>query len=87
MSVMELRDDIETRACGEAREVLKECLYVGCVDTGRCLVQQGTNLLLMRLHPLARELFYQLMLANFANHGEVYAFFSFALQFNSQVGS
>ncbi|EUB59602.1 DNA mismatch repair protein [Echinococcus granulosus] len=70
-SVLTMREAIEARASADARSLLRECVFVGCVSRSNCLVQQSTNLLLMRLHPLARELFYQLMVANFANHGEM----------------
>ncbi|KAL5112588.1 hypothetical protein TcWFU_007784 [Taenia crassiceps] len=70
-SVLTMREAIEARASADARSLLRECVFVGCVSRSNCLVQQSTNLLLMRLHPLVRELFYQLMVANFANHGEM----------------
>ncbi|VDM33123.1 unnamed protein product [Hydatigera taeniaeformis] len=70
-SVLTMREAIEARASADARSLLRECVFVGCVSRSNCLVQQSTNLLLMRLHPLVRELFYQLMVANFANHGEI----------------
>lgn len=70
-SVLTMREAIEARASADARSLLRQCVFVGCVSRSNCLVQQSTNLLLMRLHPLVRELFYQLMVANFANHGEV----------------
>ena len=69
-SVLTMREAIEARASADARCLLRECVFVGCVSRAYCLVQQSTNLLLMRLHPLLRELFYQLTVANFANHGE-----------------
>lgn len=76
-SVMTMRDSIEARASSDARNLLRECVFIGCVSRGSIIVQQSTNLLLMRLHPLMKELFYQLMVANFANHGEVYFFLIF----------
>uniref|UniRef100_A0A5K3F3E6 DNA_mis_repair domain-containing protein n=1 Tax=Mesocestoides corti TaxID=53468 RepID=A0A5K3F3E6_MESCO len=70
-SVLTMREAIEARASVDARSLLRECVFVGCVSRSNCLVQQSTNLLLMRLHPLVKELFYQLLVANFANHGEM----------------
>ena len=68
---MTMREAIEARASVDARNLLRECVFIGCISRANCLVQQSTNLLLLRLHPLTRELFYQLLVANFANHGEV----------------
>lgn len=70
-SVQTMREAVEARASADARGLLRDCVYVGCVSRSNCLVQHSTNLLLLRLHPLAKELFYQLAVANFANHGEV----------------
>lgn len=73
-SVRTMREAVEARASADARNLLRECVFVGCVSRSNCLVQHTTNLLLLRLHPLAKELFYQLAVANFANHGEVRSF-------------
>ncbi|VUZ49795.1 unnamed protein product, partial [Hymenolepis diminuta] len=70
-SVQTMREAVEARASAEARNLLRDCVFVGCVSRSNCLVQHSTNLLLLRLHPLAKELFYQLAIANFANHGEM----------------
>nr|CDS34323.1 DNA mismatch repair protein Mlh1 [Hymenolepis microstoma] len=70
-SVQTMREAVEARASADARDLLRDCVFVGCISRSNCLVQHTTNLLLLRLHPLAKELFYQLAVANFANHGEM----------------
>ncbi|KAM7534589.1 hypothetical protein Aperf_G00000118052 [Anoplocephala perfoliata] len=70
-SVQTMREAVEARASADARNLLRDCVYVGCVSRSNCLVQHSTSLLLLRLYPLTKELFYQLAVANFANHGEM----------------
>ncbi|KAF7254869.1 hypothetical protein EG68_07249 [Paragonimus skrjabini miyazakii] len=70
-SVLRMRGQIVANADDRARQLLRSCKFVGLIDHTRCLVQHCTDLLLVRLRPLSEAFFYQLLVLNFANHGEI----------------
>ncbi|KAF8570211.1 hypothetical protein P879_03307 [Paragonimus westermani] len=70
-SVLKMRGQIVANADDRARQLLRSCKFVGLIDHTRCLVQHCTDLLLVRLRPLSEAFFYQLLVLNFANHGEI----------------
>ncbi|KAK9905111.1 hypothetical protein WJX75_009823 [Coccomyxa subellipsoidea] len=49
------------------KQRLQSSVYVGLVDNARLLVQQDTELLLINIGNLGRDLFYQLVLQNWGN--------------------
>ncbi|CAL8085839.1 unnamed protein product [Calicophoron daubneyi] len=70
-SVLSMRQQIHSHSDEQARRLLRSCKFVGSIDRTRCLVQQSTDLLLVRLRPLSEAFFYQLLVFNFANQGEM----------------
>ncbi|TGZ61537.1 hypothetical protein CRM22_007947 [Opisthorchis felineus] len=70
-SVLQMRERIAANADEQAKRLLRSSKFVGLIDETRCLIQHSTDLLLARLVPLSTALFYQLMVFNFANHGEM----------------
>ncbi|KAK4469662.1 hypothetical protein MN116_007192 [Schistosoma mekongi] len=71
MSILALKRNLECDLDQSVKATLRSCKFIGFIDSTRCLAQYNTELLLIRLKPLSQALFYQLLLANFGNHGEI----------------
>ncbi|CAH8501211.1 unnamed protein product [Schistosoma intercalatum] len=71
MSILALKRNLECDLDQSIKTTLRSCKFIGFIDETRCLAQHHTELLLIRLKPLSRALFYQLLLTNFGNHGEI----------------
>lgn len=71
MSILALKRNLECDLDQSIKTTLRSCKFIGFIDETRCLAQHHTELLLIRLKPLSQALFYQLLLTNFGNHGEV----------------
>ncbi|KAI8802640.1 mismatch repair protein [Cladochytrium replicatum] len=65
-SVLELRDKVVK---DENRDILREYVFVGCIDDVLALVQYKTKLFMVDYREMSCELFYQLGLKGFANFG------------------
>ncbi|CAH8488072.1 unnamed protein product [Schistosoma turkestanicum] len=71
MSILALKHTLESDIDQSIKTTLRSCKFIGFIDETRCLAQHHTELLLIRLKPLSQALFYQLLLTNFGNHGEI----------------
>ncbi|CAH8524233.1 unnamed protein product [Schistosoma bovis] len=71
MSILALKRNLECDLDQSIKTTLRSCKFIGFIDETRCLAQHHTELLLIRLKPLSQALFYQLLLTNFGNHGEI----------------
>ncbi|CAH8513811.1 unnamed protein product [Schistosoma haematobium] len=71
MSILALKRNLECDLDQSIKTTLRSCKFIGFIDETRCLAQHHTELLLIRLKPLSQALFYQLLLINFGNHGEI----------------
>ncbi|VDP43677.1 unnamed protein product [Schistosoma mattheei] len=71
MSILALKRNLECDLDQSIKTTLRSCKFIGFIDETRCLTQHHTELLLIRLKPLSQALFYQLLLTNFGNHGEI----------------
>ena len=69
-SVRELWSEITANAHGALQRVLRGLTLVGCADErrGLWLLQHGTKLYMARVNRLARDLFYQRVVARFGRH-------------------
>ena len=69
-SVRELWSEITANAHGALQRVLRGLTLVGCADErrGLWLLQHGTKLFMVRVNRLARDLFYQRVVARFGRH-------------------
>ncbi|XP_039295912.1 DNA mismatch repair protein Mlh1 isoform X1 [Nilaparvata lugens] len=70
-SVLTLRKAIEDSEHKELRRILGNMIFVGCVDATRALLQHEKSLFLCNTKKLAEEMFYQIMLYEFGNLGEI----------------
>lgn len=70
-SVLKLRKEVETECHEGLREILANLTFVGCINQFSALVQSGVNLYFCNTKQLAEELFYEIMLYDFANYGVV----------------
>ncbi|XP_031847500.1 DNA mismatch repair ATPase Mlh1 [Nomia melanderi] len=70
-SVLKLRKEIEDESHEGLRQILSELTFVGCIDECSALIQSGVNLYLCNTKKLAEELFYEIMLYDFANYGVI----------------
>ncbi|KAI4486155.1 hypothetical protein M0802_012523 [Mischocyttarus mexicanus] len=68
-SVLKLRKEVEDNCHQGLREILSNLIFVGCIDQISTLVQSGVNLYICNTKKLAEELFYEIMLYDFANYG------------------
>ncbi|CAH8504647.1 unnamed protein product [Heterobilharzia americana] len=71
MSILALKRNLECDCDRSIKVILRSCKFIGLIDETSCLAQHHTELLLIRLKPLTQAFFYQLLLVNFANHGEI----------------
>nr|XP_012227850.1 PREDICTED: DNA mismatch repair protein Mlh1 isoform X1 [Linepithema humile] len=70
-SILKLRKEIEDECHEGLRNILANLTFVGCVDQTSTLVQSGVNLYICNTKILTEELFYQIMLYDFANFGVI----------------
>ncbi|CAK9807844.1 DNA mismatch repair protein Mlh1 [Anthophora quadrimaculata] len=70
-SVLKLRKEVENECHEGLRQILSELTFVGCIDQSSALIQSGVNLYLCDTKKLAEELFYEIMVYDFANYGVI----------------
>ncbi|XP_047343450.1 DNA mismatch repair protein Mlh1 [Vespa velutina] len=70
-SVLKLRKQVEDNCHQGLREILSNLIFVGCIDEVSTLIQSGVNLYICNTKKLAEELFYEIMLYDFANYGVI----------------
>ncbi|KAI6074841.1 DNA mismatch repair protein Mlh1 [Aix galericulata] len=68
-SVLTLQEEISSRAHKSLQEMLHDHSFVGCVSPQWALVQYQTKLYLLNTTKLSQELFYQILIYDFANFG------------------
>ncbi|XP_029796288.1 DNA mismatch repair protein Mlh1 isoform X3 [Suricata suricatta] len=68
-SVLSLREEINARGHETLREMLHGHSFVGCVSPQWALAQHQTKLYLLNTTRLSEELFYQILIYDFANFG------------------
>uniref|UniRef100_F7GA57 DNA mismatch repair protein MLH1 n=1 Tax=Monodelphis domestica TaxID=13616 RepID=F7GA57_MONDO len=68
-SVLTLQDEISERGHEALREMLRDHSFVGCVSPQWALAQYQTRLYLLNTTCLSEELFYQILICDFANFG------------------
>uniref|UniRef100_A0A8B9TR92 DNA mismatch repair protein MLH1 n=1 Tax=Anas platyrhynchos TaxID=8839 RepID=A0A8B9TR92_ANAPL len=68
-SVLTLQEEISSRAHESLQEMLRDHSFVGCVSPQWALVQYQTKLYLLNTTKLSQELFYQILIYDFANFG------------------
>ncbi|XP_066208045.1 DNA mismatch repair protein Mlh1 isoform X3 [Saccopteryx leptura] len=68
-SVLSLREEISERGHETLREMLHNHSFVGCVNPQWALAQHQTKLYLLSTTRLSEELFYQILIYDFANFG------------------
>lgn len=70
-SILRLRKEIEDNYHQGLREILSNLVFVGSIDEVSTLIQSGVNLYICNTKKLAEELFYEIMLYDFANYGVI----------------
>ncbi|XP_070526822.1 DNA mismatch repair protein Mlh1 isoform X2 [Cardiocondyla obscurior] len=70
-SVLKLRKEVEDECHEGLRNILANLTFVGCIDQTSALIQSGVNLYICNTRKLAEELFYEIMVYDFANFGVV----------------
>ncbi|KAI5772060.1 MLH1 [Gulo gulo luscus] len=68
-SVLSLQEEINARGHETLREMLQNHSFVGCVNPQWALAQHQTKLYLLNTTKLSEELFYQILIYDFANFG------------------
>ncbi|XP_076433297.1 DNA mismatch repair protein Mlh1 isoform X5 [Peromyscus maniculatus bairdii] len=68
-SVLSLQEEISERGHETLREMLHNHSFVGCVNPQWALAQHQTKLYLLNTTKLSEELFYQILIYDFANFG------------------
>ncbi|XP_039927648.1 DNA mismatch repair protein Mlh1 isoform X3 [Hirundo rustica] len=68
-SVLTLQEEISNQAHAKLQEMLHEHSFVGCVSPQWALAQYQTKLYLLNTTKLSQELFYQILIYDFANFG------------------
>uniref|UniRef100_A0A8C3LIS8 MutL homolog 1 n=1 Tax=Chrysolophus pictus TaxID=9089 RepID=A0A8C3LIS8_CHRPC len=68
-SVLTLQEEISSQAHESLQEMLRDHSFVGCVSPQWALVQHRTKLYLLNTTKLSQELFYQILIYDFANFG------------------
>ncbi|KAM5280433.1 DNA mismatch repair protein Mlh1 isoform 2-T2 [Ctenodactylus gundi] len=68
-SVLSLQEEINDRGHETLREMLHNHSFVGCVNPQWALAQHQTKLYLLNTTKLSEELFYQILIYDFANFG------------------
>lgn len=70
-SVLVLRKKTETKCDTKLRKILGESTFVGCINRQVILIQFESNLYLCDIQKLGEELFYQMLLYDFENFGQI----------------
>ncbi|XP_017073269.1 DNA mismatch repair protein Mlh1 [Drosophila eugracilis] len=70
-SVLDMRKRSERQCSVQLRGILKNLVYVGCVDERRALFQHETRLFLCNTRSFSEELFYQRLIYEFQNCSEI----------------
>lgn len=65
--MIELRDEIIKSVDQNLLDIITKSTFVGCVDENYALIQHQLDLLLINIHNLNEELFYQIILLDFGN--------------------
>ncbi|NXV78660.1 MLH1 protein, partial [Atlantisia rogersi] len=68
-SVLTLQEEISNQAHANLQEMLHDHSFVGCINPQWALVQYQTKLYLLNTTKLSQELFYQILIYDFANFG------------------
>ncbi|NWT37009.1 MLH1 protein, partial [Chroicocephalus maculipennis] len=68
-SVLTLQEEISNQAHASLQEMLHDHSFVGCVSPQWALAQYQTKLYLLNTTKLSQELFYQILIYDFANFG------------------
>uniref|UniRef100_A0A672V4A6 DNA mismatch repair protein MLH1 n=1 Tax=Strigops habroptila TaxID=2489341 RepID=A0A672V4A6_STRHB len=68
-SVLTLQEEISSQAHASLQEMLRDHSFVGCVSPQWALAQYQTKLYLLNTTKLSQELFYQILIYDFANFG------------------
>ncbi|XP_074844270.1 DNA mismatch repair protein Mlh1 isoform X3 [Carettochelys insculpta] len=68
-SMLTLQEEISTQAHASLQEMLRDHSFVGCVSPQWALAQYQTKLYLLNTTQLSQELFYQILIYDFANFG------------------
>ncbi|NXD27368.1 MLH1 protein, partial [Spelaeornis formosus] len=68
-SVLTLQEEINNQGHAKLQEMLQEHSFVGCVSPQWALAQYQTKLYLLNTTKLSQELFYQILIYDFANFG------------------
>ncbi|NXJ66942.1 MLH1 protein, partial [Rostratula benghalensis] len=68
-SVLTLQEEISNQAHANLQEMLHDHSFVGCVSPQWALAQHRTKLYLLNTTKLSQELFYQILIYDFANFG------------------
>ncbi|NXG48217.1 MLH1 protein, partial [Psilopogon haemacephalus] len=68
-SVLTLQEEISNQAHASLQEMLRDHSFVGCVSPQWALAQYQTKLYLLNTTKLSQELFYQILIYDFANFG------------------
>ncbi|XP_028940390.1 DNA mismatch repair protein Mlh1 isoform X2 [Antrostomus carolinensis] len=68
-SVLTLQEEISNQAHANLQEMLRDHSFVGCVSPQWALAQHQTKLYLLNTTKLSQELFYQILIYDFANFG------------------
>ncbi|XP_050457163.1 DNA mismatch repair protein Mlh1 isoform X2 [Cataglyphis hispanica] len=70
-SILKLRKEVEDKCHEGLKNILANLTFVGCIDQTSALIQSGVNLYICNTRKLTEELFYQIMLYDFANFGVI----------------
>ena len=68
-SLLNLRNKVEQSSCSQFREIISNCTYVGSSSPDIAFVQHATELWLVNMEALSRQLFYQIIIYDFGNFG------------------
>ncbi|CAD6233810.1 GSCOCG00007306001-RA-CDS [Cotesia congregata] len=68
-SILRLRKRVEDSYHGGLRKILSGMIFIGCVDEKLVLFQSDVDLYICKIKNLAEEIFYEIMLYDFANYG------------------
>ncbi|XP_074756892.1 DNA mismatch repair protein Mlh1 isoform X5 [Athene noctua] len=68
-SVLTLQEEISNQTHANLQEMLRDHSFVGCVSPQWALAQYQTKLYLLNTTKLSQELFYQILIYDFANFG------------------
>ncbi|EDW74685.2 uncharacterized protein Dwil_GK15817 [Drosophila willistoni] len=70
-SVLDMQQKVERSCNVRLRSILKQLVYVGCVDESRALFQHETQLYMCNTRLFSEELFYQRLVYEFQNCPEI----------------